>query len=193
MVSTVRARAVTIGLAALWGAAGAAGAFEVTPAVQAELDRQKQVVAGWAADPVIVQAVREQNARGPLPGMDNARWKSTRRSDPVVKQFQDSPAGRFLRARLEASQGVFSEAFLNAAGGEKVAFAEKTTNYIHRGMAKHDVPFTTGRPWQGKPEFDESSQTYAVQIAVPVLDGGKPIGSLVVGVNLSHLEKVAGR
>jgi hypothetical protein len=72
-----------------------------------------------------------------------------------------------------------------------VAFVEKTTSYIHVGSAKFDVPFGTGKSWQGKPEFDESSQTYAVQVAVPILADGKTIGVLVAGINLSHLEKVA--
>jgi hypothetical protein len=168
-----------------------AASFDMTPALQAELDRQKAMVASWAADPVLVAAVREQNGKGPIAEMDSGKWKSTRRSDPLVKAFQANPAGQALRARLEASAGVFTEAFLNAAQGEKAAFAEKTTSYIHKGQAKFDVPFTTGRAWQGKPEFDESSQAYAIQISVPVLDGGKPIGALVVGVSLSHLEKVA--
>jgi hypothetical protein len=165
--------------------------FHVTPSMQAEIDRQKAVVAEWAADPAVVSAVKEQNARGPLPEMDNARWKVTRRSDALVKGFQASAAGRFLRGRLEAAGGTFNEAFLNASRGEKVAFVEKTTSYIHVGQAKFDVPFGTGKPWQGKPEFDESSQTYAVQVSVPVLGDGRTIGVLVVGINLSHLEKVA--
>jgi hypothetical protein len=165
--------------------------FEITPGVQAELDKQKQVVASWAADPVIVSAVKAQNAKGPIPGMDNPTWKTTRRSEPAVKAYQTNPAGQYLKSKLEASSGAFSEAFLNGAKGEKAAFVEKTTSYIHMGQAKHDVPFGSGKAWQGKPEFDESSQTYALQIAVPILDGGQPIGSLVVGVNLTHLEKVA--
>jgi hypothetical protein len=184
-------KCVAVAVVAVLPVAALAQNFEITSSVQAELEKQKQVVAGWAADPVIVNAVKEQNAKGPIPGMDNPTWKTTRRSDPAVKAFQANPAGQFLRAKLEATGGAVSEAFLNGNKGEKVAFFEKTTSYIHAGSGKHDVPFSTGKAWQGKPEFDESSQTYAVQIAVPVLDGGKPIGSLVVGVNLSHLEKVA--
>jgi hypothetical protein len=167
--------------------------FQITALMQAELDRQKEIVAEWAADPTIVAAVKEQNGRGPMAGMDNPRWKVTRRSDPAVKALQASAAGRFLKTRLDAAGGTFSEAFLNASRGEKVAFVEKTTSYIHVGQAKFDVPFGSGKSWQGKPEFDESSQTYAVQISVPVLAEGKPAGVLVVGVNLSYLEKVARR
>src|SRR5438132_6796650 len=158
-------------------AAAAAAEFEITPAIQAELDRQKKVAAGWAADPVIVRAVVEQNAKGPLPGMDNPAWKLVRRSDPTVKTFQSNPAGQFLRSRMEVSGGLVTEAFLSAAQGEKVAFAEKTTSYIHKGMAKFDVPFTTRGAWQGRAEFDESAQTYQIQIAVPVLADGSPIGA----------------
>jgi hypothetical protein len=180
---------VGLGVAALATVAAAAG-FEITPAVQAELDRQKQLVTGWAADPVVVAAVKAQNGKGPLPEMDNPKWKTTRRSDAVVKAMQSNAAGQYLKAKVEGSAGAFSEAFLNGSKGEKVAFVEKTTSYIHAGQAKFDVPFSTGKAWQGKPEFDESTQTYAVQISVPVLDGGKPIGALVVGVNLTHLEKV---
>jgi hypothetical protein len=187
-------RKVLIGIVGVivLAASGAAGAgFEMTAAIQAELDKQKTVVAGWAASPVIVSAVAEQNRKGPIAGMDNPKWKMTRRSDPVVVGFQASAAGQFLKAKLAESQGAVSEAFLSAAQGEKVAFAEKTTYYIHSGMAKFDVPFKSGKPWQGQAEFDESSQTYAIQISVPVLAEGRPIGALVVGVNLSHLEKVA--
>lgn len=169
----------------------AASAFEMSPAVQAQLDKEKTVIAGWASDPTIVKAVKEQNGKGPIAGMDNAKWKSTRRSDPVVQALQESAAGRLLKAKIDASNGMFSEAFLSAAQGEKVAFVEKTTSYIHKGQAKFDVPFTSGKSWQGNPEFDESAQTYQIQISVPVLADGKPVGALVVGVNLSHLEKSA--
>ena len=175
----------------LLAAVTAAGSFEMTPAVQAELDKQKTVIASWAAGPVIVNAVLEQNRKGPIQGMDNAKWKVTRRSDPVVTGFQTNPAGQLLKAKLNESQGAVSEAFLSAAQGEKVAFVEKTTSYIHKGMAKFDVPFNAGKAWQGQAEFDESSQTYAIQVSVPVLADGKPVGALVVGVNLSYLEKLA--
>jgi hypothetical protein len=164
--------------------------FEITPAIQAELDRQKTVVMTWAAEPVVVQAVLEQNDKGPIADMDNTRWKTLRRSEPAVKAFQANPAGQFLKEKVAGSHEMFNEAFLNAAPGEKVAFVEKTSSYIHKGQQKFDVPFTSGTPWQGKAEFDESSQTYAIQISVPVTAEGKPVGALVVGVNLSHLEKL---
>ncbi|MGE3539875.1 MAG: hypothetical protein AB7N91_20885 [Candidatus Tectimicrobiota bacterium] len=175
----------------LWTASAQAASFEMTPAIQALLEQQKTLVTAWAADPALVQGVQAQNAKGPLAGMDNARWKTLRRTEADIKAFQSNPAGQWLKHKLDASGGVFNEAFVNAAQGEKVAFVEKTSSYIHKGQPKFDVPFSTGKAWQGTAEFDESSQTYAIQIAVPVLADSKPIGVLVVGVNLSHLEKNA--
>jgi hypothetical protein len=187
-----RTLAVLAGIGvALAGYGLAWGAAEITPAAQQEVSRAIETVKGWAAHPVIVKAVVAQNAKGPLAGMDNAKWKTVRRSDELVKSFQSNEAGQFLKQKLADSQELFSEAFLSAAKGEKVAFVEKTSSYIHRGQAKFDVPFDQQKPWQGKPEFDESSQTHQVQVAVPVLADGKPAGVLVVGVNLTKLEKMA--
>ncbi|MBI3774606.1 MAG: hypothetical protein HY273_03475 [Gammaproteobacteria bacterium] len=169
--------------------AHAAAKFDITPAVQAAMDKQKMLVATWASNPVIVNATKAQNAKGPIAGMDNPKWKTTRRSDPLIAEFQSNEAAVFLKAKLEGSQSLYSEAFLSAAAGEKVAFVEKTSSYIHKGVPKFDVPFTTGAAWQGAPEFDESSQTYAIQISVPVNAEGKALGVLVVGVSLSQLEK----
>ena len=169
---------------------GRAGSFEMTSTIQAELDRLKTAITGWAADPAIVKAVVEQNGKAPIAGMDNGKWKTVRRTDDVVKEFQNNAAGKYLKARVDASGGMYTEAFLSAAHGEKAAFVEKTTSYIHKGQAKFDVPFDGAKSWQGKPEFDESAQTYQIQISVPVQDGGKTIGVLVAGVNLSQLEKI---
>lgn len=167
-----------------------AGNFEMTPVVQSELEKEKAVIASWAADPVIIKAVQLQNKKGPIPGMTNDSWRLTRRSDPLIKALEENPAGRFLKAKVAAKESIFNKAFLNAAKGEKVAFLEKTTSYIHKGMPKFDVPFTQGKSWEGMPEFDESSQTYSIQISTPVLSKGQPIGVLIVGIFLSYLEKI---
>jgi hypothetical protein len=183
-----------------WIVVGAAGvavmatlawaAFEMTPAVQKEIDRHVEVAKSWAANPAIVKAVEAQNAKGPIPGMDNAKWKTVRRSDDLVKGFQTCEAGKFMKTKADEAGEIYPEAFLSGAQGEKVAFIEKTTSYIHKGSAKFDVPFG-GKAWQGQPEFDESSQTHQIQVGVPVVSGGKSIGVLVVGINLTKLEKSA--
>ena len=109
----------------------------------------------------------------------------------MVQDMVKCAAGQLLRKRIEASGGALDKAFISAAQGEKVAFAEKTISYLHRGQEKFDAPMSTGKPWQmAKPWFDESLQGYAIQVAAPVMDGGKPIGVIVVSVPLAHLEKL---
>ncbi len=167
--------------------AGSLGAVDVTPALQKEITRQTEIVKGWAANPVVVKAALDQNEKGPIAGMDNEKWKAVRRSDDLVRGLAENEAGKFLGRKINDSDGLYLRAFLNGARGEKAAFTEKTISYLHSGQAKFDVPFTTGKPWQGTPELDTITEIHDVQIAVPVLSGGKPVGVLVVGLNLSRI------
>jgi hypothetical protein len=185
-------RCIALAVVAFLPVVALASSFEITPPVQAELEKQTKALAVWAADPVVVAAVKEQNAKGPLAGMDNAKWKTIRRSDAIVQGLTGNPAGQFLQKKIDTSGGTLDKAFLNGAQGEKVAFAEKTISYIHKGQDKFEVPMSTGKPWQmTKPWFDESLQAYAIQVAVPVMDGGKAIGVLVASVPVTYLERVA--
>lgn len=162
-------------------------ASRITPEMQAALDKQAQVIAQWAANPVLVAAVKAQNAKGPLPGVTNAQWRKTSPDIPLIQAFQKNAAGVWLAKKIAASNGLFREAFLSAAQGEKVAFAEKPTQYIHKGEPKFDTAMK-GHPWQGKPEWDKSSGSHSVQLTTPVLDRGKPIGVLAVGVSMKALK-----
>jgi len=175
-------------LATLSGLLLAASAFAapLTPAQQAAIDSQKKLIAKWAAKRVVIKAVRTQNENGPIPGMDNKAWQALRPGNPIVTVFEKNSAGIWLTRKLNDGKGLYSEVFLNAAKGEKAAFVEKPTSYIHAGTPKFDVPMS-GKIWQGEPSMDESSKIYSVQIAVPVLDDGKPIGALVVGIAIDRL------
>lgn len=171
---------------------------KVSPAAQTRIDEMLKDFAKWTEDPAIVSALHEQNQKGPLPEMTEAKWKETKRRTPLIDGFQNNPAASFVKKQCSTTGGLVSEAFLSAAQGEKVAFLEKTSNYIHKGKAKFDVPFTTQKHWQGEPSFDESTQTYAVQISIPVLEPRKAgdaadaprksIGVLTLGINLTQLE-----
>jgi len=174
-------------LAGVFICAGNLAAGPLTPEQQAALDAQKKVIAKWAAASLLVSAVKAQNAEGPIPGMNNAVWAALKPGNPIVTAFEKNAAGVWLAKKLKKAKGLFSEAFLSAARGEKVAFVAKPTSYIHAGTPKFDVPMT-GKPWQGEPALDQSSNVYSVQISTPVMDGGKPIGVLVVGVAVDKLK-----
>ena len=182
--------ATILGCALLGMAQARDSADRMTPDMQTVLAAQKRVIAGWAENPVIVAAVEKQNAQGPIPGMTNRAWKRLAADDALVGSFQSNAAGVWLAKKIAGSGGMYREAFLSAAQGEKAAFVAKPTSYLHKGEPKFDVPMS-GKSWQGNPEFDKSSKSYSIQIAVPVMSGGRPIGVLVVGVSMKTLGAMA--
>jgi hypothetical protein len=160
---------------------------EIDTALQAKLDAQIKLIEGWASDPVLVKAVAAQNAALPpdYAAMTQDKWKSLSILDPFVRSFTKNDVGAFLKSKKSE---VIVEAFVSDAAGLKVGFLGKTTYWSHKGKPKHDLPLT-GKVWQGPIEVDESSGAQQVQVALPIRDGDKPIGALVVGLSTSKLGK----
>lgn len=168
-------------------AAVSAPAAETLPAeTQAKVDAKLKVIQTWAAEAALVNAVKAANASPSADhtAMNQDKWKAATILDAFVRSFSKNEAGEFLKARKDES---VTEAFLSGANGTKVAFLSKPTSWSHKGKPKHDEPMA-GKTWQGAVEVDESTGLQQVQVAVPVLDGGKPIGSLVVGLSISKLK-----
>ncbi len=164
-----------------------ASAETLAPAIQAKVDEQIKGIVGWAADPVIVDAVKTHNGTVPADqaALNQDKWRALTVLDPLVRSFAKNPVGQLLKTK----KGEFiTEAFVSDAAGFKVGFIAKTSNWCHKGKPKHDVPMT-GKTWQGPIEVDESSGQQQLQVAVPVLDGDKVIGSLVVGLSVTKLSQ----
>jgi hypothetical protein len=161
-------------------------AADLDPALQAKLDGQVKLAQTLASNPVLINAVKAQNAALPpeLAAMTQDKWKTASVLDPVIRKLSKNEAAEYLRANKDAA---VSEAFVSDAEGFKVGFLGKTSAWCHKGKPKHDLPMS-GKNWQGEIEVDASSGVQQVQISVPVLDGGKPIGSLVVGLAISRLK-----
>ncbi|HEX7654270.1 MAG TPA: hypothetical protein VF607_12245 [Verrucomicrobiae bacterium] len=153
---------------------------------QAKVDKKIAVIQAWAADPVIVNAVKAQNASTPADyqTMTQDKWAQATIMDPLVRSLTKNEVGQFLKSKKD---DVITEAFVSDANGLKVGFLSKTTNWSHKGKAKHEDPMA-GKIWQGAVETDASTGLIQVQIAVPIMDGGKAIGSMVVGLSVSKLD-----
>jgi len=156
------------------------------PATQAKVDAQVRYIESWASDPAIVAAVKGINAGAPAAhkAMTQEKWAALQPFDSFVLSFSGGPVGRFLKTRKNQ---VISEIFISAADGTKVAFLQKTSSWSHKGKPKHDVPMT-GRTWQGDVETDASTGLQQIQVAVPILEGGKPIGTIVAGLQTARLK-----
>lgn len=171
-------------LFALGGLAGL-HAQGLNPAAQARLDLIRDEAVKWAAAPVVVEAVVAQN-RQPSPelaAMTQEKWDALPDKASAMFVFTTHPVADFLRKQ---GAGRITEAFVSDASGRKVAFLAKTTSWSHLGKPKHDVPMT-GKAWQGKLEVDRSAGTSQIQVGIPVLADGVPVGSLVIGVPVAVL------
>jgi len=155
---------------------------EQSKALASQVEELKKL----GSDPAVVSAVKAVNATAlaDYKDMTQDKWKELPVLDPKVRYFSKNPAGEFLKSKKSE---VITEAFVNAADGTKVAFLSKTSSWSHKGKPKHDDPMA-GKTWQGPVEVDESTGQKSVQVAVPVLDGGKSIGSLVVGYSTTKLK-----
>jgi hypothetical protein len=154
--------------------------------MQPRIDAQVKIAQRWASNPVVVAAVKAQNAAAPagFASMTQDTWAAAAAGDAFVQGFATNKVAALLKGQ---KSDVMSEVFVNAADGRKVAFLAKTSSWSHKGSPKHDVPMT-GKTWQGEPMMDESSKIESIQIAVPVMDGGKAIGSIVVGLDVAKLK-----
>ncbi len=150
-----------------------------------KLDELIKQASDLAKNPELVAAVREYNGKGrdATKDLDQDKWSKLTIMDPIVKDIRSNPTAKLLQSKKSE---VVSEAFISGADGTKVAFLSKPSNWSHKGKAKHDEPMA-GKTWIGKPEKDASTGLSQVQFALPILDAGKPIGSLVIGVAVNKL------
>jgi hypothetical protein len=155
------------------------------PALQAKVDARAATIKGWASDPVVVAATKAHNASEPAEhaAMSQNKWTRLTVLDPFVRSFAKNEAGMFLKSKKTDD---ITEVFVSDAKGDKVAFVSKTSSWCHKGKPKHEVPMS-GKSWQGVVEADDSTGAQQIQVSVPVMDGGKAIGSLVVGFSVAKL------
>lgn len=154
--------------------------------MQAKIDAEIAALTKWSTDSVIVSGVKAQNA-APGAGVDamsQETWTAAGPDDALVRALTSNRVAAVIGTHKSAAA---SEVFVNAADGRKVAFLTKTTSWSHKGSPKHEVPMT-GKVWQGQAEMDQSTRVESIQIAVPVLDGTTPIGSIVVGLDVAKLK-----
>lgn len=133
----------------------------------------------------LVAAVRDYNAKAGAGNQDmnQDKWSKLTIMDPIVKELRSNATAKLLQSR---KADVVSEAFVSGADGTKVGFLSKPSNWSHKGKPKHDDPMA-GKSWIGTPEKDASTGLSQVQFALPIVDAGQPIGSLVIGVAVNKL------
>jgi len=161
------------------------GVAQVPPELKSKLDAQIKLLQAISADPQVVAAVKAHNAAPSADAatMTNEKWAGLSLLDPFVRTVAKTPLSAFLKTKTD---DVVSEVFVSGADGSKAGFAAKTTYWNHKGMPKHDLPMS-GHVFIGAPKLDDSTGVVQIQVGLPVMDGGKPIGSIVFGLRVDKL------
>jgi len=161
---------------------------QAPPEIKSKLDAKIKQLSSFSTDPEIVNAVRAHNAtprEGEALTMTNEQWHGLSVLDPFVRATAKTPLSEYLKTKKNADDTI-AKVFVSGADGSKVGFDAKTEHWTHKGLPKHEVPMT-GAVWIGSVKVDDSTGQQLIQVGLPVLDGGKPIGSIVFGLRVDKL------
>jgi len=173
----------------------AAMATALTASASASIEAVRKIadtdLSTLGRDPIIVAAVQAQNAAGhtleEIQALD-AKWQATAGVADFMRALIDSPAGKHLAA-FKQSHPYVSEIFVMDRLGANVAQTEKTSDYWQGDEAKFTECFKdAGHVFLSKMQFDESTQTYSIQVSVPVMDGDALIGAICIGVDVEQIQ-----
>jgi hypothetical protein len=178
-------RLIAIRTLVLLSALSAAG--QSADAIQKSLKTHAGTIRAWGTDKLLVGAVKAQNARK-VPAAEVQRidkaWIAGGEA-ALVKQVTTGPCADRLR-QLVAQHPSFGETMLMDDQGALVCASEKTSDYWQGDESKWQRSFDGGKGalFIDRPRFDDSAVANLAQISVPVVDGGKVIGALTVGVDV---------
>lgn len=166
--------------------------FAGEKAPQKILDLANTTLAQMGTDPIIVKAVKEENAKGKtlnqIQDMDK-KWQAHAGIADYMKQMMDSECGKHLLA-IQNSQPYYAEIFVMDNQGANVAMTDKTSDYWQGDEAKFKNSFKDGQGavFVDDVKFDDSTQTYLVQISVPVKGGETVIGAITFGIDIDKVD-----
>ncbi|MBU4262864.1 MAG: hypothetical protein KKC76_13495 [Proteobacteria bacterium] len=170
-------------------AAIAVNAGEKAP--QQVVDLANSTLALLGTDPVIVQAVKDENAKGKTLAQiqeKDKQWRSHAGLADYMKAIMDSDCGKHIR-EIQASAPYYAEIFVMDNQGANVVMTDKTSDYWQGDEDKFQKSFASGAGaiFIDEVKFDDSTQTYQVQVSVPVMDGGKAIGAITFGIDVDKI------
>lgn len=147
-----------------------------------------------ANEDILIQSAGAQTdirlSRDTILSRDKA-WKEN--TDVVFKQeITTNTPSQLLKSKVDGAGSRWTELFVTDNQGANVAAYPATSDYWQGDEDKFtDVLDIQGNQinsfWMGDLEWDQSSRTYAVQLSVPVIRNGVPVGVITGGVALDWL------
>ena len=169
--------------------ASAISAAPITPEMQQKIDAYKAKAAMMASDPVLVKSIKEANAKGAIPGMENPKWEPLPESNPIVSEMVSNAAGQLLDKWMNEDAKGLNKLVLTGSHGQRFAFTSKPLSYMSKDKTHFTESFS-GKIWQMKEsQPDPSTKIETVQITVPVRDAGQIIGVLLLSLTAENLRQ----
>lgn len=171
-------------------------AIDMSQAMSSYVD---QNILAWAADPVIVDAVKAQNVahasltQGDIDELD-LKWRAEvgKADQPTIKSVLENSASAYLRDQVTALGGQVTEVFVMDNHGLNVASSGVTSDHWQGDEDKFTATFGVGPDARhfSEVEKDESTGTYQAQASFVVVDPetSEPIGAVTVGINAEALQ-----
>ena len=158
--------------------AGVVQAEPIPPSIQTKIDAYKKQLVEWAADPLIIEAVKDSNNRGGIEDMNNAKWDELGEGDALLMWMNLSAEGKLIthwEEDIVIDKLNLRDANANLVASSYISGKPKMYNNASRPAFQNGLK----GPWSAKevqPDF--TTKRMAVQISAPVLDHGKVIGVL---------------
>jgi hypothetical protein len=158
---------------------------ELSERMQSILFNHSEKLRAWAHDPVLVAALKEQNAKPTsmeeIKKIDEA-WIAGTQTE-FAKSLQLNAVGKYLQNKISES-AIYVEAFLCDKQGAVVGEYPGSTDYWQGDEDKFIKSFNggSGKLFIGPIALDKSTDTISVQMSVPVKEANETIGVLVVGL-----------
>ena len=156
------------------------------------LDLANTTLTVFGTDPVIVNAVKAENAKAKTLAQikaEDTKWQASAGIADYMKAMMDSACGKHLN-EIQKSAPYFAEVFVTDNQGANVAMTDKTSDYWQGDEDKFVKTFAggAGAIFVDEVKFDDSTQTYLVQVSVPVKDGGAAIGVITFGIDVDKVQ-----
>lgn len=152
----------------------------------------------WVLDPVLIEALRSQNAdtaglgQAQIEALD-LQWRTElgHSDQPLIQKVTANAASKFLRDKLDQSDGMITELILMDKVGLNAGQSDLTSDYWQGDEAKFRNSFGAGPDaiFVDELEQDESTGLLQSQVSLTVKDPltGEALGALTVGINADKL------
>ena len=174
---------------------GASAEPKLDASLRREVENRVAIVHEWAADPIVVEAVRVANrdlrTLAEIREID-AEWRNHVGVSKFMRKIMTHPASERLR-ELRTVHPELKESIVTDRLGANVAVTNRTSDFYQGDEEKFLAVYHRGpgAVYLSEVHRDESIQAISIQISVPVVFENESIGVLSVTVNLEKMASSA--